>query len=630
MLKKMDDDAVVPTTEVGSVEAGLSAVKIAPQQNSLLRALDLFNPEQFEQIVENILKTRRSGAVKSARQSLDAQIDACEYIKIKGVRPGKASKAPFAQLKLPIIEECVQYENDRLMGALLRVWQEGNTALRKTVKEYLDEAEIALNQVDFREAIYHGLWRPEDWEKHSRALLEKTADPKSDGEDISDLDAAETRLMLSLVSGALPALPVEISAGQFEDFLLSEFLVQLWKYSPSAPIWEEIDNFIEELGVLRDLKGQEMIDLQIKARQEQIAELDERFKEHLTFLQCDLDRIQTLAEQNAELPALAGTDFLADLVELLYRYDKVYRPATRREREETAEDRSRIEDGIIELVREWENEIEKCQEELQEDLKEKENESADSTEIMPSADSSDSDDVSAEEQINTLRAQLDTERAKRKDANARLKEQQAESRKRLRFFRNEESKNKRLGKEIDELRELVSQQTKVEVLRNTQRDYLVGYPPDWIKDVKDAINQAKRTYSEELIFALNSKSEQNNAFDDPDEVFKALGWLAREFRKGKLNPDTGSNLSETLDRSLQENVRPSWSYTPNQSAITVGKNPDWYKTEYEGEELDVHEHIGRGKSYKAKGNIRIGFTWNESRQKVIVGYIGRHQKTGQS
>jgi hypothetical protein len=41
----------------------------------------------------------------------------------------------------------------------------------------------------------------------------------------------------------------------------------------------------------------------------------------------------------------------------------------------------------------------------------------------------------------------------------------------------------------------------------------------------------------------------------------------------------------------------------------------------------VREHIGTGKSKRPEETIRIAFKWLESEEKVLIGYIGQHQRT---
>ena len=621
MLKKTKTSS--SETESSDVSTGISDLELsedwlAPKENSLLRALDLLSADQFGQVVEDVLKAPRAGDSKSARQSLDAAIDACEYIEIKGVRPGKVSKASPAQLKLPIVEECGRSDNVRLLGALLRVWRASKARLRKKVEDYLNEAGIAAGPVDFKEGRYHGLWRPEDWERHTASLLE--SDEESGETDNSGLAAAETRLMLSLVSGASPARPGELSAGKFDDPALAGFLARLWTFSPDDPIWGEMDSFIEELGELNDTKGREMIEARITTGKQRLEELDNCHKESLAYLECDLGRIRSAINENAELMLCTGDDYYPDLIESLSEYESVRRRGdTKSEESARAVKRAPLEDEIVNLVKQWEREIGNRKSKLREE---------DST----ADESPATEELPIEEDILALRNRLQAETLKRKEFQSRIETQSAELRNLRQLFRNAESKNKKLREEnleIEEAMEAASRNSTAVDGENSD-GCLVAYPAHWIEDVKDAVEQAKRSFEDHLVFALNAKSQQNSAFEKPEEVFQALSWLATYLRIGKLNPDVGVNLNEVLDESLKKAVRPNWFYTPRQSSTATGKYPDSYTTSHQGKKYDLHEHIGRGKSHSAKGNIRIAFAWDEKKGKLIVGYIGRHQPTGRS
>ncbi len=592
--------------------------RLAPNENTLLRALDLLSVDQFGQVVEDVLKAPRTGDLKSARQSLDAAMDACEFIEIKGVRPGKTSKASPAQLKLPVVEECGLYENVRLLGALLRVWRLSKTRLREKVEDHLKEAGISAGSVNFRDGCYHGLWRPEDWESHTASLIE--SDKGSGESEDSGLAVAEIRLMLSLVSGASPARPGEMSASRFEDPLLARFLAQLWTFSPNDPIWAELDNFIEELGELNDSKSREMIESRITTGKQRLEELESSHRESLSYLECDLGRIRSAIDENAELMLCAGDDYYPDLIEALNEYKLVRdRGDTKSEENDRAAKRAPLEDKIVNLVTQWESKIGNLQSKLRE-----EESAADESPAM--------EELPMDEDLLALRNRLQAETLKRKEFQSRIETQSAELRNLRQLFRNAESKNKKLREEnleIEEAMEAASRNSTAVDGENSD-GCLVAYPAHWIEDVKDAVEQAKRSFEDHLVFALNAKSQQNSAFEKPEEVFGALAWLARYLRVSKLNPDIGVNLNEALDKSLKKAVRPNWFYTPRQSPTATGKYPDSYTASHQGTKYDLHEHIGRGKSHSAKGSIRIAFAWDEKKRKLIVGYIGRHQPTGRS
>ena len=142
------------------------------------------------------------------------------------------------------------------------------------------------------------------------------------------------------------------------------------------------------------------------------------------------------------------------------------------------------------------------------------------------------------------------------------------------------------------------------------------------KTVAVAVEQAKSLYAERLVFALNAKSEvDGNSFEEPEEFLRALSWLANDYHDSK----TGKKAGTTLNNSIKK-ILPSWFYSGGQSDQTVGKYKEWYHCQFEERTLELSEHIGTGTSRDARHTIRIGFTWDKTGQRVIIGYIGQHQR----
>ena len=59
----------------------------------------------------------------------------------------------------------------------------------------------------------------------------------------------------------------------------------------------------------------------------------------------------------------------------------------------------------------------------------------------------------------------------------------------------------------------------------------------------------------------------------------------------------------------------------------MGMYKEWYVTKVDGETRRLREHVGKGNSKDARHTIRIGFDWDKERQAVVIGFIGRHQRT---
>ena len=615
--------------------------RLFPQQNSLQRALDLLTDDQIEEVVLEALSTSGSGGQRSARQSLDAAINACPGINVKGFP--RASKAKAVQLQEQVLNECISEENSRLLGKVLRMWMASRQELRDRVESHLNNIGVKAESVDFKKAEFTSLWELQDWNQQIESLLEaggrltdRARDDSPGGPDgESGAVSGETRLMLGLVSGAVPALPGEIAAMDIGSWILRDLFENLWSTPTKDLVWLELRQAIEALQEIDEQKSQEMVDQLVNERNEQIDHLSSNFREELAYLECDLAPILELTAKPVLLLAVVE-DYCGELINLLERYREILPRAS-----SLSEDRSRrkarasLEEEVLAHFEQWQRELKEQEKIIRERLEAAQQTEAETVEAEAGASSA--SEGSRDEELDSLRDKLREEKSAHKALQGRYDKQGKEMRKWARQSSKLEQDKQRLEQEIESLRALQGPQADsakpqdVSGAREEAGEYRVNYPPDRIKDVKDAFSQSQRTYSEELVFAPNSRSEHSNsAFEKPDEVFKALAWLAFEFRDSKLNPGIGENLNEVLEESLKKAVRPNWSYTPRQSMTAVGKYPDAYRTTYQGNKYDLHEHLKRGRSYDPKSNIRISFAWDEAIRKVVVGYIGRHQKTAQS
>lgn len=149
-------------------------------------------------------------------------------------------------------------------------------------------------------------------------------------------------------------------------------------------------------------------------------------------------------------------------------------------------------------------------------------------------------------------------------------------------------------------------------------------PPE-IESVKQAIELAKARYGDSLLIHLNKKSDPDYNYSRPKEVWDALDWLARIYRPTQ----TGEARVKDLNESLR-NICGGWEYKPNQTDITVNTNRAWYTTTVDGITYELRKHVGRGISRRENNIIRIAFAWDKPSRRVVVGYIGPHQRNRSS
>lgn len=196
--------------------------------------------------------------------------------------------------------------------------------------------------------------------------------------------------------------------------------------------------------------------------------------------------------------------------------------------------------------------------------------------------------------------------------------------------------NVELTKRVEELEGESSQQAslihnykqQIENLRNSMIAMQKGETdedPTVFTSVENAVDQFKTIYDDgKVVFVSKGKSGPKKCpYENPERVFKGLEWLATAYHSSK----TGSlniNLKESSFASTELH------YEPNQSEITMGQYPDDYFVQWKGKNEALKEHLGKGTSKDPKETIRIGFFFDKNEKKIVVGYIGQHQKTNAS
>lgn len=140
--------------------------------------------------------------------------------------------------------------------------------------------------------------------------------------------------------------------------------------------------------------------------------------------------------------------------------------------------------------------------------------------------------------------------------------------------------------------------------------------------VADAVDYAEDDFADQLIFALNSKSDgRDSIFEHADEVYSAFKFLATTYYLAK----TGEVPCADLDQAARTEF--NWRFEANQSKIAMGKYPEWYQCCHEGVVYALEEHLKTGSSKDPRRTMRIAFAWDETLHKVIIGFIGQHQRT---
>ena len=139
-----------------------------------------------------------------------------------------------------------------------------------------------------------------------------------------------------------------------------------------------------------------------------------------------------------------------------------------------------------------------------------------------------------------------------------------------------------------------------------------------------AVDLARQHLSHRLDIALNSRSDYERLqFARPYEVWQAFEWLSDAYYRSRNREIANMDYIQSLKEKC------SWDYVGNQARATVAKFQEEYTTQAAGKKFALREHIGKGRG-RPDTTIRIAFAWDSERQMVIVGYVGRHQRTDAS
>ena len=517
--------------------------------------------------------------------------------RLPGFRPGKAPLSRYADLFLEFVRG-----HDRMAAAILRAWRESEDGLVERVRAFLvGRGMLEGDGEEFDDEITTFRRTPE-WET---AMTDLAQQHPEDSEEA-------LHLMACLVVGALDIDETddeEIGPAP-EDAIPEAFLPMLralGQEPPSSPMWEfATDVFPEVLRELRKQSEEAFTDVVQLADAER--EIIEQHADLLRYFGSDL-------EDQADGSRLLWSDVKAaaaairKLHELLDGYATVREPAAVRNEEAARRTRRETLEAEIDAALAGLQALEAPPE---------------LTDALP--DDAEEPEASPEE-MQALRAEA-SELQHRVEALESERDLIAGERGALRIERDA------LASECDALAEQVqSLEDDIEESRTLAETWRIFYQASQqsrteedvpfrpvAENVEHAAVLAEDRFPEQLTFSLNTKSDVTIPFDKPQQVYDALEWLATGYYSARC----GESSVPDLDFSLKQVC--GWRYTPVQSERTMGQFPEYYETTVDGRKRKLEEHIGTGNGYH-RGTIRIAFLWDADRKRVIVGYIGRHQRT---
>ena len=561
-----------------------------------------FERNYIEGMVEEVLGSRGELAT-GARDALNGAI--ANGIKLDGFRD--ASRAAPELLQDCVLDE-LEEGNDRIAAALFRSWVELRKPLRKRVKDHLRSQNLSVDGPDLRERMFKGIWPHEEWMRGVDAVA------ASD----SDIDRQDAGLMLCYVSG-LGARPTEDEIKVDSEFL-SGMLEQLRELPSDASEWAEIDDFVESAIRISSAKAADRAVGDLRAFLERLTDITDNFEAELQYLEIDMDadrRTLETAESATLLPQSKG--LLKELRERLEEYSAVFpRADSRTEESQRAAERQRCEDAVLDVMERWDRyaaeKLELDEEpEIEVGLETSQGVAGEAAGTVPL------------EEYEALQDNLDAltkETESLKVENSRL----AHDIDGLRVDNEAlDGLNDRLREELEDSRRTEENWRRTYVSEKVaiaDGDEASPAPPS---TVKEAIVLAEKTFADRLVFALNSKSNRRSPFQRPEEVFDALAWLATVYFEKRASPGKPPGFDKLLKESC-----PGWSYKPKQTEVTKEQFEEWYTTTLSGQRYELDPHIGKGTSFDPQRTVRIAFAWDGANDRVVVGFIGLHQRSRRS
>ena len=567
---------------------------------------ELLLPEQRGRIVEKVvaaLKTQGQLPSKTLNDFRDL---------FRAGKPIPGFKDPLRAMPPMLKQQLVERldQKPELEQLIVGVWAETEPALKVAVNEHfagLDETLFLSNDID--EELWdaqiglltdeHSDFNADDillmWKVcYNHAILE--AKSNSAGREDGAAARRSTQEPLSLEEG------------------LSQVLESLGQIPAASAQWRDaIPQFIESVEGLIKEKNQELV--RVEGITSDLTHIQSVFQTELAFFskqneEWDAPTVASL------LAAGRGVDeasqFLSELKEALTTYrrikDRAGTLAEERERREKRHELEEVVEGFLHEVGEVSRSATASEDEV---VTEQDGQPSDAPAGLRTAEA----DAALLEEIRALREEREVATDDRLELQGEVKGLQADK--------------QALADEVAELRDqLRISEAQASNWRNayeagmSSEDSAEQEPiPPEIESVRQAWDLARARHRDRLVFRPNKKSELDYGYRRPREVWDALDWLATTYHDAQTGKARVIDLNESI-----RNTCGGWEYRPNQTDITFNTFREWYETTWDGKPYELREHLAKGTGRDANV-IRIAFAWDEDAERVIVGYLGPHQRS---
>ncbi len=599
--------------------------------------------DEYRDIVVRDVLNRRSETSRTTRNAFDSAVNETLTAQDIPQFPRQPARAAPGMLLAPVLR-AVRCSN-ALACATLRVWAESHKSLEDVVSERLGEIGVEAEYPDFLNNRFRGHLPSDEWERETDTLVELHG----------DLDRDDVALMLCYVSGKMPYTGESERVGDDENVdsrILNGTIEYLESLSPTSPEWDRtIPAFAKKVEEIVGAKEEERN--RAVALDSSIAEIGNEFSGELAYLELGIGAWSATSLSSGEdmAEALGVSEELRSALSEYRALRGSPRPVNRIQERERRGRNDALEDRIDSLS----DRVNRLMfgEPMPEDdpsgklvRSEKRSEAAGSatessralregTAPVPRSPEAFSELENEQPYHENISAQLENEELERENESLRDEVQNLESENQsLRAdVHRLESENQTLRLDKEDLKremraELNKSRDEVARLRftydeerNIPRPALEDVPAH-IESVDDAVRYAREMFSDRLLLKTNSKSVvKDNPFEKPEDVWRALQWLATIYHSAKM----GELSVPDFDHSLREMC--GWWYKSDQHETTRNKYRDWYTTRVNGDRRWLLEHIGTGSSKDARHTIRIAFDWEKDEKMVVVGFIGQHQRT---
>ena len=524
-------------------------------------------------------------------------------VSVRGFRESNVPDAPAIMLIQPVQNAALVV--DAIAQSVLTVWRESRAELRAIV-------ETAVNNTAESGGSIHG----EPGENLSAALA--SAHPQYSSDDVNLMITVMTGER-SIVQDAETEQDADTQQQEEEPAdpttdaqrIFDNFFAELRSLPASYPEWDgPLSRLMEEIAELKANKTREMEEANGPGGR--IAEVVDAHAELLSFFEWSVDE----KLQNTTGPwddAESVSTAIETLAGMLERYETVReRGATYGEETRRAVERAELQEKIVEALAALEEAaVMPTPKPVIEEIVPLDDTPAEDDSEMQTAETADVTNDVERQYLRELVEALQRENADLKAAQDAAHQQITE----LNTAAEAAQKGyQALKQEHTDLQD----EAEEAVRKYADEQETLAAPPDF-GDVASVLDFVENRWPKELRLALNNNSDHKLYFDQPNQVYSALEWLASTYH----NSRTGEKPVGNLDVSLFTTC--GWRYRPFQLDTAPGKYRSDYQTTDDGNKYALDEHIGRGTG-RTPGQIRVAFAWDEERQMVVVGYIGRHQR----